>query len=147
MNDHIHKISHKHAKETGSPFVNGITNILADHLGECNTIVSHNIAFDVNVLMSELYRNKKVDSTDLTELIDMVSSKDLFCTMQRGPKGFGGKWMTLRDMYTHVCGQHASESVSNVGVAIEEENFHNASFDVEICKKVFAHLIKDRVVR
>ena len=72
-NTHIHGISEEIAMRTGISF-----SIAIEHIGDAfktaSLLVAHNIAFDKNVLLSELYRYK------LNKVIKQVKTIPEFCT-------------------------------------------------------------------
>jgi len=74
-NSHIHKITQEIAEFSGVPFrqcIEEISNLLLS----CKMIVAHNIIFDKNILLSELFR---YGFSDLTEHLSKCKS---FCTSQ-----------------------------------------------------------------
>ncbi len=72
-NSNIHGITHDMALFTGISFVEAILNIRNIFL-TCEVIIAHNIIFDKNILLSELYRIG--DDT----LIKHINSISYFCT-------------------------------------------------------------------
>jgi DNA polymerase-3 subunit alpha len=85
----------------------------------CNTIISHNILFDINVLMSECYRNK---CYDLFEEIKNVKKE---CTMYLGKKNMKSfKSPKLEELYEYLF---------NKKIKIE----HRALSDAIICKECY----------
>ena len=72
-NEHIHGISHKTAEEHGIEFKKAVT-IIRDEFKDANLIVAHNLAFDRNVLASELFRS------GLSEEVNDLTNIPGFCT-------------------------------------------------------------------
>ena len=70
-------------------------------INQCNTIISHNILFDINVLRSELYRYS------YEEVIGIINKKKHFCTMQNTirvlkiPTNYGYKFPNLSELYRY----------------------------------------------
>lgn len=125
--------------------INGITNELAlkegieikdvfsklySDLYSTEIIVAHNLLFDKNILLSELYRNKRED------LINIFDSKNLYCTMENTknilkiPMKYGGfKSPKLIELYLYLFGE-------------KFDNEHNALADVEACAKCYFKIHK-----
>lgn len=74
-NTHIHKIEHEDALKYGSDFKQVIQEMLPT-LAATDVFLTHNINFDKNVLLSELYRHQMYD------VIQMLSQKKFICSME-----------------------------------------------------------------
>jgi DNA polymerase III epsilon subunit-like protein len=77
---HIHGITQEMANKGES-----IENILAQlkiELEDCSCLISHNIKFDIKILLSEIYR------LDDTKLYNLILNKFLLCTMIIGTNLF-----------------------------------------------------------
>ena len=72
-NSDIHGIKHNDASINGLEF-NKIVNLIKDDFINTELIVAHNILFDKNVLLSELFRIQS------TELINHITKIKYFCT-------------------------------------------------------------------
>tara|TARA_B100001248_G_scaffold262231_1_gene256859 strand:+ start:3163 stop:3759 length:597 start_codon:yes stop_codon:yes gene_type:complete len=125
--------------------INGITKEIANKIGilitdvfvqlhtdlyNCDKIVAHNLLFDKNILLSELYRYGRQD------LINIFESKDMYCTMNNSkdllkiPMKYGNyKSPKLIELYLYFFGEKFN-------------NEHDASADTEACAKCYFKLIK-----
>lgn len=72
-NSHIHRISNAMAELAGIPFKD-VMQLLTPELMLCDVLIAHNILFDRNVLLSELYRY------DIIDLVYKINSMKYFCT-------------------------------------------------------------------
>jgi len=121
----IHGITNERALDEGFSLTHVIDKVGVD-IAVCNTLVAHNIYFDVNVLRSELYRMKKYT------LINKTYAKELFCTMMQSRKqGIVNKLSTLAKVYTTLFEDEG-----------ELQNCHDAYYDVLYCSKIFKRLIE-----
>ena len=73
----INGITQEMALEKGID-INEVFTKLFNDLINTDRLVAHNINFDVNIILSELYRNNK------NNIIDLLLSKSLYCTMING---------------------------------------------------------------
>nr|QOI90368.1 hypothetical protein HWQ62_00231 [Pyramimonas orientalis virus] len=80
-NSHIHGITNEMVNEDGISIYEMFDELIVD-LSNVDTIVAHNLEFDYNVLLSEVYRNYK----NYKNLLGLLYSKELHCTMQMGKK-------------------------------------------------------------
>ena len=117
----IHGITNETAHATGKD-INMILHRLEKSIGECETIVAHNINFDVNILRSECYRY------NMPDLARIINSKEKYCTMARGKEILRyHKNPKLSELYTIVCNE-------------EITNAHDAEYDTWHCYKCFVEL-------
>jgi DNA polymerase III subunit epsilon len=121
----IHGITHQYALANGITLDDVFSKIaftMRKH--QCNTVVSHNIFFDRNVLLSELYRNSKYNG-----LFYNIMKMDLFCTMQRGKTLMkNNKNPKLKELYEFLFN-------------MELKNAHNALHDTMNCAECFKAII------
>lgn len=123
----IHGISNELAINEGILLYDIIMKLHED-LHKCETIVAHNIAFDINVLKSELFR------INFIGLIELINDKRLFCTMMESIKtGLVKKFTSLTNVFSII---YKDEDTSNA---------HNAYFDVLYCIKIYKYLIKNSI--
>jgi DNA polymerase III epsilon subunit-like protein len=121
----IHGITTERAQADGFLLTHVIDMVGID-IAQCNTLVAHNIHFDVNVLRSELYRMKRYN------IINKTYAKDLFCTMMQSRKqGVVNKISTLAKTYAALFQDE-----------MELENCHDAYYDVMYCLKIFKRLLE-----
>ena len=73
QNAEIHHIDHNLASFAGITLAEVMKNIKPDIQG-CKLLVAHNLGFDKNVLLSELYR------MNLSEYVPIINSMSEFCT-------------------------------------------------------------------
>lgn len=73
-NSEIHGITQAMAENVGLDIVKVLESFMEDLKG-CDTLVAHNIKFDYNIVMSEMYR------ADLKEIVREFGKKRLYCTM------------------------------------------------------------------
>ncbi|MDR2497317.1 MAG: 3'-5' exonuclease [Tannerellaceae bacterium] len=123
LSTNIHKITNEMASQYGVDISTAVNEILQD-VEKCIILAAHNIEFDYNVLMSNLYRNG-INTAPLEKI-------NLFCTMKTGTffcaiqrYGGGYKYPTLAELYT-ACYPEKS---------IDPEILHSALVDVAICAK------------
>ena len=123
--------------------INNITKELADEKGidiklmfnelkqdliDTNVIVAHNLDFDYNILLSELYRYNRLD------IINLLQTKDKYCTMMNGiqitkiPMKNSYKFPKLIELYRHFFNT-------------DFEDAHNAEADVSACSKCYFKMV------
>lgn len=96
------------------------------YLHPCEVLVSHNIAFDKSVLMSELYRMGSAASISLLTTFQHMKT---FCTMREGQIVYGlKKFPKLAELYTLTCGKELQQA-------------HNAKYDTMHCAECFVSLM------
>lgn len=124
----IHGISHDDAMTNGIDPMHA-WNILHEllEMHPCEVLVAHNIAFDKDVLLSELYRH----GSDTTQsLLESFNSMRPYCTMLNGKKALNvTKFPKLAELYKQLCGKEL------VGA-------HNALYDTRHCKECFVALMQ-----
>jgi DNA polymerase III epsilon subunit-like protein len=114
----IHGISQEEAEMHGHHMVN-VLNELENALAKCSAIVAHNIAFDVNVVMSEAYRYGREN------LLNLIKSKKHICTMQKGKEVLNiKKYPKLSELYKALYN-------------LELQGAHNALVDTMCCFKCY----------
>lgn len=93
-NSNIHGITNDMALKDGIEMRDFIQNIKEDLL--CvDLIVSHNLKFDINIFLSELFRENQED------LIEMIKNVKKLCTMNLGEKLILKKIPKLGELYTY----------------------------------------------
>lgn len=102
---------------------------------KCDTIISHNIAFDSGMMRIEQLRNNQYFNSNCPAVLQMFNpiyddlyGIDHFCTMKasmelcsievprKNGQGTYKKWPTLKELYTHLFGE-------------EPKNLHNSIVD------------------
>lgn len=115
----IHNINDDFAKTSGVEF-SQVHDDLMNAISNCNQIVSHNLDFDLNVLLSEVYRYDK-NSPLITKLLSM----NRYCTMIQGMK------MTKRNKFPKLS------ELYKACFDKEITNAHHALFDTIHCCECF----------
>lgn len=117
-NSHIHGITFNMANEKGISILDAL-DILEVDLMEINTIVAHNISFDLNIIMAECIRYNKLS---LFEKLLLINKE---CTMTLGKKFLkSSKFPTLKILH---------QSITNKN----EEQLHRALDDSRICGECY----------
>ena len=125
----INKITHEIANEKGI-LINDVFEELYQDLNSVDTIVAHNLNFDKNILLAELYRHNK------NNIINLFLSKNMYCTMLNGVditkisfKNGTNKVPKLVELYKHYFNE-------------EFDDAHNAEADVLACAKCYFKMIE-----
>ena len=113
----IHGISQEVANEHGKEIKDVLREFMKDLL-TCDTLIAHNIEFDYNVVLAELFRAS----------IKICNMKTVhkYCTMRKGSVP-NGKWYKLGELYKKYYGTAPTLSL------------HNALNDVFICKDIYMY--------
>jgi DNA polymerase III subunit alpha len=119
----IHGITAEIANEKGISWHVMYDEFIQD-LVQCDTIVAHNIQFDVSVLLSEMHRYNKDFG------ISTLLNKKRICTMKMGKDTMGTmKVPKLSELYEFLYNEPI-------------ENAHNASYDTLYCYKCLARMLE-----
>ena len=87
-------------------------------------LIAHNIDFDINILMSELFRY------EYTITLEKIRNVQLYCTMFGAQAKMGiSKWPKLTEAYRYFYGDDIT-------------NAHDAEFDTLHCYKVYLKLME-----
>lgn len=123
----IHGITNEMAAKEGRP-IETIFDILFRDITQSNnpTMVAHNMAFDENVLLAELYRlqARNPQSTKFSEYINNWKGLNKHCTMLVGTEP-GGKWPKLNVLYLKYF------------PSLPEGSFHRAAYDANLCSDIY----------
>jgi DNA polymerase-3 subunit alpha len=125
----FHGITDKYAREYGEKFKE-VANELREDLKKVSIVVGHNINFDKNVLLSELFRRK------CSITMERLLSKKFACTMEMAKDTYARhsgnirKHPTLAEAYLAVTG-----SAPNIPL-------HDAMNDCIICAEIYKSLKK-----
>ena len=124
QNSHIHGISNEMVNGYGISIHDMFDELIHD-LTNVDTIVAHNLEFDYNVLLSEVYRNYK----NYRNLLGLLYSKELHCTMQIGKKYMPNfKFPKLVELNHLLFNEEWKQS-------------HRALDDASICAKCYIKLM------
>jgi len=139
-NSHIHGITHETAEQYGSCMDFVIANFLID-VERCDTLVSHNMEFDLNIMLAEIWRivlNPPEDEArvrfSFLDVQTLVNARQ-FCTMKTAQKRLNLiKYPKLVDLYHTLCDRRASWKQS-----------HRALDDVDKCAQCYFKLISTQL--
>jgi DNA polymerase III epsilon subunit-like protein len=116
-NSEFHSITDEISDKEGIDFDIAIEKFY-ENLKKIDFIIAHNIAFDISVIKSELYRRKRFD------ILNEIEKKNLICTMRHTKNilkivnKFGKyKYPSMKELYSYCFGQEIS-------------NAHNSMYDV-----------------
>ena len=124
-NSFIHGITNDMVMEHGV-MIDDVLDELTNDLTNVDTIVAHNIEFDYNVLLSEVYRKYN----HFKPLLGLLYSKDLHCTMQIGKKYMpSGKYPKLVELHQLLFDKVWVQT-------------HRALDDVNACAKCYIEMMK-----
>ncbi len=131
-NTKFHGITQEIAEEQGTGFVTVMERIKGDLL-TCDVFVAHNVLFDKNVLLSELFRY------NLHDLVRKIDSMKEFCTssncdgITKLQCGYGTKQPKLGELYKFLFKS-------------EPKNLHNALADVDTCIACFNEMLRREMI-
>ncbi len=119
-NERFHGISHKKALDEGENILDVLEQLTNDIESKNSlTIVSHNLAFDYNILLSECHRNKH------QKLNDLLSKANKYCTMKGGKQLIQTrKHPKLTELYKYLFDEPINQE-------------HRALSDTQICAKCY----------
>ena len=109
--------------------------VLQDNLKMVNIVVGHNIAFDKRFILSEMKRNGII--------VQLLQYKKTYCTMNKSRS-----IVNALNKYGHKKAPNLTECVNHFKVGgkgeheQQDENFHDALYDVEMCNEIYRKLIK-----
>ena len=128
----IHGITTERALKEGKP-LEEVLSVFNEALAKVNTVVGHNVEFDLNITAVEYLR--KGIKTNLLEL-NAVDTKDLSTDYCKLPGGRGGKykWPTLGELHQKLFGEDFDAA-------------HNAMADVQATARCFLELIRLGVIK
>lgn len=133
-NDHIHGITYKYARKNGIKFKDFVKKFRSI-LKKTNYIVGYNPYFDINVLLSELYRyNKKIT---LERLNKFVKNKNIFCVGELCSKNNIPSYWNKYYKYQIPKLVDSYKAIFNN----EYNNAHNSKFDVKATIDIFKHIL------
>lgn len=118
----IHKISTQEATSNGVP-ITQVFEELKKVLPLCVNMVAHNIAFDVQILKSELWRY------GYTDMVSIIDDMHQICTMKKGKEVLKSK--------TYPKLQHLVHQLFNEDMTAEA---HNAQADTYYCYKCYTQM-------
>lgn len=133
-NEKFHGITNEISDELGVSFDVVAVEIFYENLKKVSHIIAHNVAFDVGVIKSELYRR------NLQYIIDEIDKKTLLCTM---------KHMKPILKIINQYGNYKNPSLNEIykfNFNKDVENAHNSLYDVLNLHKVVEHMYKNKTL-
>lgn len=125
QNSHIHGITNDMVQEDGIDIKDLFTE-LNDDLKKVHTIVAHNLEFDYNILLSEIYRHYNNNR----DLLGQIYSKQLYCTMKEGQRLMNvKKYPKLVELNKYLFDKDWAQT-------------HRALDDVKVCMNCYMELQK-----
>jgi len=122
-NERYHNIPHEKAVKEGKPLIEVLKTFFED-VKTCHTLIGHNIKFDFNILMSELYR------AGLNDMVREFGKKKLYCTMQEAKKKFSlNKFPKLIELFPYL---HKGKTWNQI---------HDALDDAECCMLCYIRMV------
>jgi len=121
-NTEFHGITEKMCIEDGVP-IEVILNELKDNIEKynVNNIISHNVKFDANILISECYRYNK-------SLAKRLYKCNKICTMENGSLFMGTrKWPKLEELYEYIFKKKIKQT-------------HRALSDMDYCLECYVKM-------
>lgn len=119
----IHKLTPQFLNDNGVP-IKTVVNDLIDTFNKYEIIqmISHNTDFDMNVLMSELFRYKYL------QFLEKVEDVEVYCTMLNSQKKMNVfKWPKLAEAYNFFYNKDIT-------------NAHQAEYDTLYCYEIYKAL-------
>lgn len=134
----IHGINTERALNEGKPLID-IIKKLHIILNKNPVIVAHNIQFDNDIILAELYRYQNklktnliphtlIDKVQIDDIIDLWTNTDKHCTMLMGTIP-GERWPKLINLYEKCFGSKP------------DYEMHHADNDVRACADIYFHLL------
>jgi DNA polymerase III epsilon subunit-like protein len=133
-NEKFHGITNDISDEFGVSFDTVAVEIFYENLQKVSHIIAHNVAFDIGVIKSELYRR------NLQFIIDEIDKKTLLCTM---------KHMKPILKIINQYGNYKNPSLNEIykyNFNKDVENAHNSLYDVYNLHKVVEHMYKNKTL-
>ena len=133
-NSEFHGITNDISDKLGVDFDTVAIDIFYELLKNVSHIIAHNVAFDVGVIKSELYRRK------LHYITDEIDKKTLLCTM---------KHMKPILKIINPYGNYKNPSLNEIykyNFNKDVENAHNSLYDVYNLHQVVEHMYKNKTL-
>ena len=133
-NSEFHGITNDISDTVGVNFDTVAIDVFYELLKNVSHIIAHNVAFDIGVIKSELYRRK------LNYIIEELDNKTLLCTM---------KHMKPILKIINPYGNYKNPSLNEIykyNFNKDVENAHNSLYDVYNLHKVVEHMYKNKTL-
>lgn len=139
----IHGISNQISTEQGIPLDICLDSFL-DDFRSVDLVIGHNIEFDLNMILAELWRRPRYSSSQIKTILN---STHLFCTMQEGMdlcrikslKNYNNsdyKFPNLAELHHYLFGKipiHLHNSMNDVIICLR--CYHKMKYNVDICSE------------
>jgi len=116
----VHGITDSIAHEKGVELME-VLNLFNQAINKANTIVAHNLSFDLKIVGAEMFRKKIETELNYKHSICTMEASTNFCKI---PGNYGFKWPKLSELHIKLFG-------------IDFKEAHNASVDIEATAKCF----------
>ena len=129
-NSDIHGITHEYATQHGYS-LSCVMDLLKQEFQTADILIAHNIAFDLHILLSELYRAK------MFELVRQIKAKETFCTCETTKElvGLKNKY-GLKPPKLHELHEFLFKEKSN-------GKYHTAQYDTQILAECFIKMYQE----
>ena len=128
-NSNIHGITQKRAETEGVDI--GIAfNALLKSSNDVRYLVGHNVKFDFNIILSELFRSNFIRTLEIFKELELMCTMNLAMTLKIGGKA---KPQKLVKLYEYFFGK-------------QFENQHNALYDVIATADIFRTMLNKRLI-
>lgn len=139
----IHKITNEQAKRDGIPITDALEELIT-LANQCDAICCHNVAFDLPVILSEMYRTHQIQKSPMESILGRLPT---ICTMEIGKKlcrnlvegsRANGKFLyykspKLGELYEYLFQKEFKGT------------FHNALDDCKATKDILDNLVQKHV--
>ena len=128
-NAHIHHIEHNIALTKGFD-LKAILDLFYKDLKQVNTLVGHNVMFDVNIIKSELFRLRRQD------IINEINKKKIICTMSSAVK--------LR--INNTFRPPSLKNLCKEYLKVDPDNLHNSKYDTLYTAMAYHKMIDQKII-
>lgn len=125
----VHGITNSIALDKGVELIK-VLNLFNQDINKVNTIVAHNLSFDLNVIGAEMFRKKINTDINYKQSICTMEASTNYCKI---PGNYGFKWPKLSELHVKLFG-------------IDFKEAHNASVDIEATTKCFWKLKELKII-
>jgi DNA polymerase III epsilon subunit-like protein len=141
-NERFHGITHTHACDNGIEFKDAIT-LMNIELVNADLLVAHNAGFDVNVLLSEMWRcGLKTEAQKFSAIPYFCTSIQLRDIMKLPMKY---KFKKKGNMYKQPNLGELHKWLFNKNIPDDSNKRHTALFDSQILSKCFLEMLKKKM--
>jgi len=124
-NEHVRGISQHNAERNGA-HIQTVLPILYTLICNSDLVISHNISFDMKLLLSEFARHNFNHQYD----IEKIKNKQFICTSKMAYKRFKIEtWTKLIDVYNCLFNEK------------KESNIRNVLEEIELCRKCYFRMM------